>query len=563
MIKQCDCCKKMLSLRLSFICSQTIIMTRKVFLIILLLTSTIFQTGANAKSMSLEDKLLQLDECLKSKPEYDKAKEKSISKCKDTLHKARSLSTKYHACIRLYDEYKSYQYDSAYAYANRSQVFARRLNNADYQLESECAMVFCLLSAGLYKEAFDNLDRIDASAASPAYKKKYYSMVVQLNYAIADYNRAGPYHGGYVSRGNAYTDSLLALLDDKTREWKYAVGQRQMKEFKYTESRATFTDMLRDGGIDTHTKAIITSCMGWMYWHDGDEGTAMRYLADAAMYDVQSSTKETTALRGLAELLYKSGDIQRATDYIQFSLDDANFYGARQRKIEVGEILPIIETNRYEMLRSKTNLLIGAVTIISVLVLVILVAFFYLYRQKKILQKTRNVIRESNDALQKANRQLHEANNIKNEYIGNSFYFNSEFIDRLEKLYRMVDRKIQARQYDDLRYSLKESTLNKERDNMYTVFDSTFLKIFPDFIGQYNSLFPESERKVPDKEMSLTTEMRIFALIRLGITESERIAKFLKYSVHTINTYKTRVKNKSLIENDMFEKSIMQIGCME
>lgn len=225
----------------------------------------------------------------------------------------------------------------------------------------------------------------------------------------------------------------------------------------------------------------------------------------------------------------------------------------------MGEILPIIEANRYEILRSKTNVLIGAVAIISVLVIIILIAFFYLYRQKKILQQARNVIRESNDALQVANAQLQEDNNIKNEYIGNSFYINSEFIDKMEKLYKMIDRKIQTRQYDDLRYSLKESVLIKERDNMFTVFDSTFLKIFPNFVEKYNSLFPENERKMPEKN-SLTSEMRIFALIRLGVSESERIAKFLKYSVHTINTYKTRVKNKSLIENDLFEQEIMKIN---
>ena len=226
----------------------------------------------------------------------------------------------------------------------------------------------------------------------------------------------------------------------------------------------------------------------------------------------------------------------------------------------MGEILPIIETNRYNILKEKSNVLIGGIIIISVLVVVILFTVVYLYRQKRNLQEARNAIRKNNEDIKHAYTQLQEANNIKNEYIGNSFYINSEFIDKMEKLYRMIDRKIQARQYDDLRYSLKESVLNKERDNMFAVFDSTFLKIFPNFVEQYNSMFPENERKIPEKKMSLTTEMRIFALIRLGITESERIAKFLKYSVHTINTYKTRVKNKSLVENDDFEASIMRIS---
>ena len=528
--------------------------------ILIVLFAAFAVVEANAQNEdSLKEKLVQLDECLQKKTEYDKAKEKEILKYKEALYGARGGKAKYEACVRLYDAYKSYQYDSAYAYANRSAALASQLNNADYQAEAGCAMTFCLLSAGLYKEAFDKLGSINAWNISQPYKKKYYDMVIQLNYSISDYNHAEPYHATYMKCGNDYTDSLLAITPKDSPAWQYAVAQKQMKEYKYDESMATFAHMLKTSKIDLHTKAIVTSCLGWMYWHAKEEKTAMLYLAEAAICDVKSSTKETTALRGLAELLYKNGEIQRATEYIQLSLDDANFYGARQRKIEVGEILPIIEANRYEILRSKTNVLIGAVAIISVLVIIILIAFFNLYRQKKILQQARNVIRESNDALQVANAQLQEDNNIKNEYIGNSFYINSEFIDKMEKLYKMIDRKIQTRQYDDLRYSLKESVLIKERDNMFTVFDSTFLKIFPNFVEKYNSLFPENERKMPEKN-SLTSEMRIFALIRLGVSESERIAKFLKYSVHTINTYKTRVKNKSLIENDLFEQEIMKIN---
>lgn len=126
----------------------------------------------------------------------------------------------------------------------------------------------------------------------------------------------------------------------------------------------------------------------------------------------------------------------------------------------------------------------------------------------------------------------------------------------------MINRKIAARQYDDLRTSFKEADLNKERDNMYASFDETFLKLFPGFIAAYNKLFPAEEHTRSENEKSLTSEMRIFALIRLGICETERIAKFLNYSIHTINTYKTRVKNKSLVSNEQFEAKIMEIAAV-
>ena len=161
--------------------------------------------------------------------------------------------------------------------------------------------------------------------------------------------------------------------------------------------------------------------------------------------------------------------------------------------------------------------------------------------------------------LQQTNSQLTEANKIKNEYIGRSFYTNAEFIAKIEKLYLAIDRKIATRQYEDLRSTLKQSTLNTERESMYTAFDQTFLKLFPHFVEGYNALFEEKDRKLPADNQSLTSEMRIFALIRLGINDSERIANFLDYSVHTVNTYKTRIKNRSICENDQFEQRIMEI----
>ena len=228
-------------------------------------------------------------------------------------------------------------------------------------------------------------------------------------------------------------------------------------------------------------------------------------------------------------------------------------------EIEIGDILPIIERDRYEAVSSQRNWLIAASCLFVLLSAVILCSYFYIRKKNRTLTDARETIATQLHQLQAANRQLKEDDKIKNAYIGRSFYTNSEFIAKLEKLYLMIDRKIVARQYDDLRSMMKLSTLNAERENMYEAFDQTFLKIFPDFVQKYNLLFEEKDRKLPPNEHSLTSEMRIFALIRLGITDSERIAKFLNYSVHTVNTYKTRIKNRSIVENEQFENHIMEI----
>ena len=198
------------------------------------------------------------------------------------------------------------------------------------------------------------------------------------------------------------------------------------------------------------------------------------------------------------------------------------------------------------------------IVLLAAVILAAVAAIWFIRRQYRRLHEARATIEERNAQLEAANVQLAEANEITSEYIGNSFYINSEFLDKMAQLYKMVDRMIVTRQYDELRRSLKESTIDKERDEMYDSFDHTFLKIFPTFVNDYDALFPETEQRFPAE--GLTPEMRIFALIRLGISETDRIAKFLDYSVHTINTYKTRVKNKSWVENEQFEAEIMKIG---
>jgi hypothetical protein len=167
------------------------------------------------------------------------------------------------------------------------------------------------------------------------------------------------------------------------------------------------------------------------------------------------------------------------------------------------------------------------------------------------------VILKQNRKLKRRTRQLGEANKIKEEYIGHSFYVNSEFIAEVEELYKTINQKIIAHQYDDLRDVSKLSKINKKRESMYESFDKCFLKLFPSFIVEYAKLFPEGY--IDPNSTTLTPEMRIFALIRLGINDSERISKFLNYSVHTIYTYKTRVKTKSIVTNEEFETRIKSV----
>ena len=514
----------------------------------------------NLNFCKAEDRvLLRLDECLKNSSKYDEVKQAKIKKLHKKANDAKRPSERYEAYIHLYEAYQSYKYDSASVYADKALCEAKRMENKDAVVEATCAKVFCLLSAGLYKEAFDEIGRADISQVSKPYKYKYYFIKWRLLADLADYCHAEPYTSNYIKQSRALVDTLRRYMNPHSTAWNYLEGMQLMKERKCEESELYFRQVLKDKKITLHERAISTSCIGWLYKLRGNKAEALNYLAEAAICDIKSSTKETTALREVGSLLFAKGDVDHAMVYVQKALDDANFYDARQRKIEIGNVLPIIQQSRYKDMRSQRNVMLLCIVMACVLLIVLASSTVYIRKQVRKQKQAKRIIEERNKKLEEMNEQLAEANKIKTEYIGKSFYASADYFEKLEKLYKSIDRKLATHQYDDLRRSLSERSLAEERKNMYADFDETFLSLFPDFVEKYNELFEEKNRKSISENKRLSNEMRIFALIRLGITDSERIAHFLAYSVNTINTYKTRVKNKSIVNNEEFEQRIMEI----
>ena len=528
-------------------------MMRKCLQIVLL-----FLLALPLRGQDVERSLRELDGELAKKEEYDGRKEERIGRLRGQLRSALDDAERYAVTRALYEEYKSYKYDSAYAYAQEMARLAAGSERPDARVEAGCATTFCLISAGLYKEAFDVMGALDTEGVAPRILLEYYKMQVRLYYSARGYSQTAPYWDEYSRMGEEYSRKIMEMVPEGSPTWWEYHANYLMESAQYEEGIAAFNHLLADKDQDLHSRAIFTSSLGWLQHCLGREDEALVSLCESAICDLKSSTKETTALRMLAEYLTRRGEIERPSRYVHESFEDANFYNARLRKLEVGAVLPLVEKNHYDSLRRERNLLIASIVLAILVALAAYAAFWFIRRQNRRLHEARHTIEERNAQLEEANAQLAEANEIKSEYIGNSFYINAEFIDKMSQLYKMVDRMIVTRQYDELRRSLKESTIDKERDEMYESFDTTFLKIFPTFVNDYNALFPDTEQRFPSE--GLTPEMRIFALIRLGIIETDRIAKFLDYSVHTINTYKTRVKNKSWVENEQFEAEIMKIG---
>jgi hypothetical protein len=339
-----------------------------------------------------------------------------------------------------------------------------------------------------------------------------------------------------------------------------------MKSVNWPEARAKLWELLSHRNLSDHELAVTASTLSAIYINQGQLDTAMQLLIRAAIADIRSSTKETSAIFSLAQLLYKKGDVKNASSYIEAAIGDASFYGARQRKVQVSAILPLIEGEKVSRVEAQKRTLVTYSIISTVLLLIVIVLAIVIFRQVNKLKIAQRKITEAHEKLQaanirlqEANHKLSEANKIKEEYIGYFFNADSEFFAKVEKFKRSLEQRIAYRKWDDIIALVNNTNLKKEKEELLQNFDKTFLKLFPDFIQGFNALFKKEDRiQLKDHEF-LNTDLRIFALIRMGIHENEKIARILEYSVNTINTYKTRIKNKSIVPNEAFEQRIMEI----
>ncbi len=508
---------------------------------------------------SIQSSLVQLDECLSHQSEYENDKLMRTQILKEQLDYSTSLTEQYRLVASLYEEYKLYKYDSAYFYAEKMIDLAHQMNDRNKIIESQILMAYCCLNAGLFKESDEIAKQIDADALDIHHRIVLYSFFAKLNLDMSASIGVEPYRTKYTQECIRYSQLIIDMIGkDNPESYPYFVNIYRCRK-DYPQAINTIQVQLASTSMDERRKSLNIGGLGQFYLLMGDTINALPYLCYAAVADIKAVIKETPALCMLAEVTYNEGDLKHAYTYAQKAFDDANFYKARHRKIEVGNVLPIIERSRFDIIDKQNKHLLYFAILVSLLFILFLVSTIVIFRQMKQLKQARRLNKKQNKELLRINKKLKEADHIKNGYIGYFFSVNSAYIDKIETFQKLVSRKIMSRQYDELPKLFKSEEIQKERENMFSTFDQIFLRIFPNFIGQVNDLLKEEYRISLKSKEVLTPEMRIFALIRLGIADAEKIAKFLNYSVNTINTYKTKIKNRSIVPNEQFEQKIMEI----
>lgn len=461
--------------------------------------------------------------------------------------------------LQLSREYESFVYDSAFLYARKAQIQAYGIKDPSMIARSKMKMGFILLSKGLFSQALDTLNTVNQHALSQPLQLSYYSYLVRVYQDLSSYSRDPFYSPRYKKEAQKYCRVILKSSDPQSYHYMHHKALIAMFDGDFKGALELFQKLRVRFSKEEHLLAITNSWLGFIHSIMNNPVQSKQSLIRAAICDIHSCTKETVALRELAKLLFQEGNINLAHKYILIAKKDADFYGTEQRKLEISYVMPIIGGERLRLVEHQRKTAFWYSLLISGLTILILGFALIIYHQLKKLKKARYNILQSNAQLVQINGRLREASKIKEEYIGYYFNYSTQYIQRIEEMKKSISRLVKTRQFDSIETFLRGYNSKKERTALFENFDRVFLKIFPDFVNGFNQLFNQQDQIILKDSQLLNTDLRIFALIRLGVRDNEKIANILNLSVNTIYTYKTKIKNRSQVSNDEFESRIMEI----
>ena len=516
----------------------------------------------------------ELDQTLADEPLYLNKKNSAINQLKSRLRTASSNEIRYSLNEKLYDEYKSYQSDSALVYAKRSLQIAYTTGNSNQIDKAQLNLASILGTLGMYNQALEILDPMESKVA-PQLKGEFYWTKRIIYGGLSGYANGIEEKKKYNQLGNNYRDKAIAHLSTNSIEFIIASSVQLFAQKKYPKAINLLTPHFEKTPKTDPNRAVIAYLISENYKAKQDKEQEKKWLAISAISDLELVKKENISLRELAFILYEEGDIESAYEYIKRSLDDAVFCNSKLRTYEISKMLPIInETYEAKNKSAKSQLIVFLISA-SVLSLFLLGVLILLFKQMKKLAKAQKSVELANNQLSVLNQQLQgfnaklnqtnlelaETSLLKEIYIGRYMDQCSIYIGKMEEYSQKLKVMATAGKVNDLVSTVKSKAfIDKELKEFYAQFDQTFMQLFPTFVEEFKALLNESESIIIKKGELLNPELRIFALIRLGIKDSAKIADFLRYSASTIYNYRSQIKNKAKGPREQFETKVLLIG---
>jgi hypothetical protein len=507
--------------------------------------------------------LRALDAELKNRGNYMKTKENRIDSLKHLFSDTMSVRSKFLLYGQIYDEYATYRFDSAMNYVMKKEKLALRLDDDYYRLDADLDYISLLSTAGLIKEAMDKLESIDRSKITADLLLKYYETSEWAYQKARIYVNDSVFFPEYFDINMAYVDSVYMHLPVNSLRYKTYEGYILKTNSEYAKAEKVLLEVYRQLEVSTRLYAIVTYYLASLYKITENNEKFEEFIIKSAISDQVCALKENLSLQTLAFYLYqeKPDEVERAYQYIQISMDDAKFFNNRVRAVQIGYKLPVIISTyktKNDLEKRKLKL---SIFIVLVLLLLTIVFLMYIFKQMKLLNKNSEELGFLNHQLYEINERLKDANKTKEKYVGFFIGLCSSYVDQMNKYRKIVSRKILANQVDDL---LNQTRSPEKTDVLLSEFmqnfDRAFLKLYPTFIEEMNALLDDDQQITLKKEEILNSELRIYALIRLGIQDNSKIASFMRYSVQTVYNKRTKLRNKAKGNREDFESNVMKIG---
>ena len=549
-------------------------MKQLLFLLLMLMMPLLTQGKTDEKKL-----LERIDYMIDNDQYYQDIKEKELKQLKQQAIEATDSKTRLLFLDSIYRAYSAYRYDSAYAYMKRGLELAEKCKDSYYITLNKINHASILSVRGFYCKAEDLLQTLNPETMPNKLKLYYYFTYAWIYNYWESYAKNSDFAEEFRTQKRHYMDLLLQNFKEdrkNTANYNYLLGERiYIDEPTSRKTLTHFLKAMKMSPAKSRIHAMSAYGAARYYKLTGKFDLYEKYLVEAAVSDGLCQLKETLALQKLAYFLFKKDEdnSKLAAKYIQHSMEDAQFFNNQLRMMEISHILPVIAAaNQQAAERSRARILMGFITVSAALIIIIILAFVN-NRQKNKLKKNKQEIEEQNkkqiemnDQLSEMNNQLTELNqqlietNIKREtYLRLFMDISAAYISKLADYRKLVSRKIKANQAADLLKSLNTHKMEEEETQMfYNRFDKAFMELYPGFVTELNKLLlPESQLEVPTTH-TLTTEIRIYALMRLGVTDSQEIATLLHYSTQTIYNYKSGMRAKA-INRDTFESDVNRL----
>lgn len=511
---------------------------------------------AAEKQDTVKITLSDLDVVIRNAKKYDKVREDRLDSYREALAKSKSLEQKYLIYFGMRKTFDRYRTDSATFYAVQSLETAKKLNRPDYIGSSSIALAKQYMTSGMSYDALSALNRVDRNSLQENEKERLYLFYMSIYESLEGLSIDQNLKNYYSSRARVYKDSIISQFPDNVT----IRSESFVMEGDYKSALAMLLEKYRTLSPESPETGPVAIAIAEIYLTIGWRDAAKDYMIASAYSDIVNAKKEYVALRMLATMLYEDGDIKRAYSYLNKALEDANFCKARLKVDALAPLISIVNESYLEAKKKDLRILYAAFGVLCFLILFMTVLLFVNKSQRKRLEVMKDELTASQHLQEEANRIVKESSNIKNTYITQLMLECISRIERLDKYRKNLNKKAIAGDIQTLKRDLKSNAVVEEEwASFYNVFDKTFLSLFPTFIADFNHfLQPEFRIAIKDPYV-LTPELRIYALIRLGIDSTDRISILLRYSRSTIYAYRSRTRLKAISPQN-FEEQIKGIS---